>query len=274
MSAYASPARTATAPLIFSWAPPRRRRRALIIFLILSVLLHALCFYVFQIVYPPTVALLPPPARVALISPDNPESLALLRWVEAEDPALTTTTQRSADAKPFILPPVQHRPFYATHQPKLRTLPPLTPDLSIPSSAAVGPVRAPQLKRNTGAPGLTRKTTAVFADAPPGFGDPVSGEIKFDLTRPDAPANARFRVAIDRSGVIRFCFLIESSGDTALDEQARNFLELCRFQGPSRTGTTENAPSAKPSGLFWTGATILWGNDLVSEAPASPASSP
>ncbi|PYK52303.1 MAG: hypothetical protein DME47_09105 [Verrucomicrobia bacterium] len=43
------------APLVFSWDPPRKRRRALIVFLILSVTLHALCFYIFQIVYPPNL---------------------------------------------------------------------------------------------------------------------------------------------------------------------------------------------------------------------------
>jgi TonB family protein len=243
----------------------------LIVFLILSLLLHALCFCIFQIVYPPTMALLPPPARMTLISPDNPESLALLRWVEAEDPALATTTQRTAEAKYFVLPPIEHRPFYATHEPRLRALPPLAPDLSIPSSAAVGPVRPPRMKGNS--IGFTRKTMALFADLPAGLGDPIFADFKFRLTQPDAPANARFRVAIDETGVIRFCFLIESSGDPALDEQARNFLQLCRFKSPSRTGTKENAPPTNPTGLFWTATTILWGNDLAS-ATASPASSP
>jgi hypothetical protein len=270
VSAYASPARTAIAPLIFSWAPPRKRRRALVVFLLLSFLLHALCFYVFQIVYPPTVALLPPPARMTLISPDNPESLALLRWVEAEDPALATTTQRTPEAKSFILPPIEHHPFYATHQPKLRTLPPLAPDLSVPTSAAVGPVRPPQVKGNT--TGFTRKTMALFADLPSALGDPIFPDFKFLLTRPDAPANARFRVAIDGGGAIRFCFLIESSGDPALDEQGRNFLQLCRFKSPSRTGTEENAPPA--NALFWTTTTILWGNDLTPNSTVSPNSSP
>ena len=260
-----------TAPLIFSWVPPRKRRRALIVFLILSLLLHALCFYIFQIVYPPTVALLPPPARMTLISADNPESLALLRWAEAEDPALATMTQRTPDAKSFVLPSIEHRPFYATHQPKLRTLPPLAPDLSIPSSAAVGPVRPPQMKGNT--TGFMRKTMALFADPPPGLGDPVFADFKFRLIRPDAPANARFRVAIDGAGAIHFCFLVESSGDPALDEQARNFLQLCRFKSPSRTGSSENTP-ANSSGLFWTTATILWGTDLASDASASPVSAP
>ena len=256
------------APLVFSWAPPRKRRRALIVFLILSLLLHAFCFYVFQIVYPPTVALMPPPARVTLISPDDPESLALLRWVEAEDPALTTTTQRLPEIKSLALPPVQHRPSYASHQPKLKTLPPLLPDLSIPSSAAIGPVRLPRMKANASGLGLARKTTANFADLPAALGEPVFADFKFRLTRPDAPANARFRVAIDERGAIRFCFLIESSDDPALDEQARNFLQLCRLK------TKEDSPLTNGSALFWTTATILWGNDLAPSSGPSPSSSP
>jgi hypothetical protein len=256
------------APLVFSWAPPRKRRRALIVFLILSLLLHALCFYIFQIVYPPTVALMPPPARVILISPDDPESLALLRWVEAEDPALTTTTQRLSETKSLVLPLVQHRPFYASHQPKLKIHPPLMPDLSIPSSAVIGPVRLPQMKVNASAPGLARKTTANFADLPSALGDPIFADFRFRLTRPDAPANARFRVAIDERGTIRFSFLIESSGDPALDEQARTFLQLCRLK------TKENSPGTNGTALFWTTATILWGNDLAPSSGPSPNSSP
>ena len=109
---------------------------------------------------------------------------------------------------------------------------------------------------------------ALFADLPPGLGDPIFADFKFRLTLPDAPANARFRVAIDGGGAIRFCFLIESSGDPALDEQGRNFLQLCRFKDK------ENAPPPNATGLFWTTTTILWGNDLASTATASPASSP
>src|SRR5437868_14473791 len=131
----------APSPLIFSWAPPRRRAPALIVFLIASIILHAACFYVFQIVYPPTVALLPAPARVSLISPDDSESIAFLRWVEAEDPALATTTQRPPGNKAIDLPKPQHIPSYATHEPKLKGLPPTTPDRSIPNSAAIGQVR-------------------------------------------------------------------------------------------------------------------------------------
>ena len=115
---------------------------------------------------------------------------------------------------------------------------------------------------------------ALFADLPPSLGDPIFADFKFRLTLPDAPANARFRVAIDGGGAIRFCFLIESSGDPALDEQGRSFLQLCRFRSPSPTGPRENAPPPNATALFWTTTTILWGNDLAPTATASPASSP
>jgi hypothetical protein len=259
---------SAVAPLVFSWDPPRKRRRALIVFLILSVALHALCFYIFQIVYPPTIALMPPPARVTLISPDDPESLALLRWVEAEDPALTTTTQRLPEAKSLVLPPIQHRPSYASHQPNIEN-----------TSSTDARSQYSKLGRNrAGSPSASEsecqrsragaQNDGEFCRSTCSLGDPVFADFKFRLTHPDAPANARFRVAIDEHGAIRFCFLIESSGDPALDEQARNFLQLCRLK------TKENSPVTNESALFWTTATILWGNDFVPTSSPSATPSP
>ena len=83
--------------LIFAWDPRRQRKFAIAGFLFGSLALHALGFYLFQIVYPPAVALLPPPGRVSLISPDSDEGRVLLRWLEAEDPALASTTQPPPD---------------------------------------------------------------------------------------------------------------------------------------------------------------------------------
>jgi hypothetical protein len=258
----------APSPLIFSWAPPRRRASALIVFLIASIILHAACFYVFQIVYPPTVALLPAPARVSLISPDDSESIAFLRWVEAEDPALATTTQRPPGSKTVDLPKLQHIPSYATHEPKLKSLPPTTPDLSIPSSAAIGPVRIPILSTAAIAPPVAHKTSVQFSESADAFGTPTVPGFTFQASRIDAPANARFRVAIDTGGAMRFCFLIESSGDPALDEQGRSFLQLCRFT------PKENTPPSDEPILVWSVATILWGNDITPPTPNTPAASP
>src|SRR5438270_1764096 len=257
----------APSPLIFSWAPPRRRAPALIVFLIASIILHAACFYIFQIVYPPTVALLPAPARVSLISGDDSESVAFLRWVEAEDPALATTTQRPPGSKTLDLPRLQHIPSYATHEPKLKTLPPTTPDLSIPSSAAVGRVRVPVLSTAAIASPVTHKTSVQFSESADTLEAPATPGFTFHASRMDAPANARFRVAIDSGGAMRFCFLIESSGDPVLDEQGRNFLQLYRF------APKENAASDEPA-LVWSVATILWGNDITSTPSRIPTASP
>jgi hypothetical protein len=247
----------ATSPLLFAWSAPPRRRRTLVLFLIASVLLHALCFYIFQIVYPPTIALLPAPARVSVISPDDPESLALLRWVEAEDPALASTTQRPAEYRALALPKIEHIPSYADHEPQLKTIPQTPPDLSIPSSAAIG--RMPRTRPGPMLPSFTRKTSAVFSDFPEQTS--MLPDTTFHLSRADAPANARFRVAIDSNGTIRYCFLVDSSGDPALDEQARKFLLLCRF--PSRAPTDDH--------LIWSVATILWGNDFAPLPSSTPA---
>ena len=94
----------AAEPLLFSWDSPLWRRRTLAAFVVLSVLAHALCFYVFQIVYPTPVALLPPPARVTFIAPDSEEGRTLLRWIDAEDPAVAFTTDPAPDFCPAFSP--------------------------------------------------------------------------------------------------------------------------------------------------------------------------
>src|SRR5205814_2316549 len=120
--------------LVFAWDHPRRRRLAITGFLGGSVVLHALCFYVFQIIYPPAVALLPPPGRVTVIAPNTEEGRVLLRWLEAEDPALASTTLPPADAKALTMPTIQHAPSYLMRQPALREMPPPPPDPAIPSA--------------------------------------------------------------------------------------------------------------------------------------------
>src|SRR5881227_2984414 len=119
----------ATEPLLFSWEPPRRRKVAITAFLALSLGGHALCFYIFQIVYPPTVALLPPPARVSLITPASEEGRTLLRWIDAEDPALAFTTQRPPEARLHALPKAEHLPSYSAIEPALKDIPSLEHDL-------------------------------------------------------------------------------------------------------------------------------------------------
>lgn len=250
---------SAAPPLIFSWAPPRRRARALAFFLIASLLLHAFCFYLFQIVYATSVALPPAPARLSVITADDPESGGFLRWIEAEDPALATTTQKPPETKPIALPPLEHVPSYATHQPTLKTLPETTPALQVPSVFPVGAKREPT-PAPPAVPPARRKTAILVDETAAEFQDAKFPEPQFSSSRPDAPSNARFRLAVDAAGAVRYCFLIESSGDPDLDEQARAALKQGRF-----------SPAALSSPAWrWTVADILWGSDLT-PPPISPS---
>jgi hypothetical protein len=247
--------------LLFHWEPPRKRRTAIAGFLLASAALHAFCFYLFQVVYPPAISLLPPPARVSLISPDTPEGRSLLNWVEAEDPALATQTQRPADARAFQLPKLAHVPFYLAVPPTLKQPPTHPPSPVTPSAMPPGPVPVPP-PRQAAAAAVT-PTALFFSDA---LGDlPVSHpEFAFRASIREAPQSARFRVAVDSTGLIRFSFLEQSSGDTALDEQARQYLVLSRF---GRSDQPANMPR-----LRWATATFQFGTDV--RMPPDPEQAP
>ncbi len=227
----------AAEPLLFNWESPRRRKVAIAVFLALSLVAHAFCFYVFQIVYPPTVALLPPPARVNMITPNSEEGRTLLRWIDAEDPALAFTTQRPPDAPRRAAPRVEHIPSSLATEPVLKEVPPQDVDLRIPSSQPPGAV-----------PFRHRQ-------APPAI-SPITTSVSFSQAN-ETPETIRFRVAVSKLGEIRYCFHLNSSGDPALDEQARRYLTRCRFPQSS-----ENAAKLDPF-LTWGIATIEWGSDVT-----------
>lgn len=235
---------------IFNWNPAPSRKLSLFSFIAASAVLHALCFYVFQIIYPPAVALLPPPARVHLITADSEAGRVLLRWVEAEDPALSSTTQRPPDAASFALPQPAHVPSYLTRQPAPKELPALLPDLGVPSSRPPGPVPVARASSPPAA-GITR--SVVIFSGTGALGAAQIPQLDFKASTQEPPQPAQFRIAVGPQGSVRYCFLERPSGDPALDEQARRYLLLARFP--------------PMDALAWTTATFQWGNDIAPTAP-------
>ena len=253
---------TGSGGLLFHWERPRRRKVAIAGFLVASAALHALCFYLFQVVYPPAISLLPPPAQVSLIAPNSAEARNFLNWLEAEDPALAAQTQRPADARAFQLPKVAHVPSYLAVPPQLKELPAGKISSAAPSAMPPAPVPVP-VAPNPGSP-QPAPTVLIFSA---GLGEiPVTHpELKFHASLRDAPQSARFRIAIDSSGAIRYSFLEQSSGDTALDEQARRALALSRFATGEKPGAED--------GLLWASATFEFGTDLTMP-PSAPEREP
>jgi hypothetical protein len=239
---------------------------ALIGFLSASVVLHALCFYAFQIVYPPAVALLPPPGRITVIAPNTEEGRVLLNWLEAEDPALASTTQPPADRKSLAMPTIQHAPSYLMRQPALKDVPPSEPDPAVPSAQPPAPVRplsAPIQLVTKIMPTIVRLSPELET-----IGTLQSPEMKFTAADHESPQAAQFRIVVDQDGAVRYSFLERSSGDATLDEQARKYLALFRF---SAIGNSK--PDAR-NDFVWGTATFDWGNDIVALSHTSEGVAP
>ncbi|CAN5525971.1 hypothetical protein BH20VER1_BH20VER1_28030 [soil metagenome] len=250
-----TPAATPTGYVpIFDWDAPSGRKVLLGSLIVASAVLHALCFYLFQIIYPPTVALLPPPARVSLINGETEEGRVLLRWLEAEDPALASTTQRPPGAELAPSPP--HVPSYMTRQPALKEAPTVVPDLRVPSPLPPAAVPMPRGAAPTPAP--TAATILTFASEHAALGAPAIPTLQFTGSTKEPPAVARFRVAVGAAGEVRHCLVETSSGDAALDEQARQQILLCRF------------PARAEAAVVWTTATVEWGSDILFGSEKSP----
>ncbi|MDQ6808963.1 MAG: hypothetical protein M3Z64_05990 [Verrucomicrobiota bacterium] len=246
--------------LLFNWGPRRRRKRSIVSFVIASVLLHAFAFYLFQIIYPPTVALLPPPGRLGVISPTTEEGRQLLRWLEAEDPATASMTQRS-EAKSFIPPKVAEIPSYVGHQPALKPAPPYQPNLRVPSAHPPGRVIPPPAA--TAATTTTTPTSITFSPEFETLGAPQFPAFHFYRTAGEPPQAASFRIAVSSTGDLRYSLLQRSSGDDGLDEQACQALALARFPA------IQNPESKIQNELIWGSASIEWGNDLAAANPTS-----
>ncbi|HZR05607.1 MAG TPA: hypothetical protein VFA61_07250 [Candidatus Udaeobacter sp.] len=250
--------------LLFSWDSPRTKKAALLGFVALSLLAHAVCFYIFQVVYPPTVTLLPPPARVALITPASEEGRSLLRWIDAEDPAVAFTTHRSPEARLRALPNVQHVPSYREMQPTLKELPPFEVDARPPDSQPPGPV--PFLRQQSAPPAEPIPTSVSFSSELHALGVATLPSLTFVASTGETPEAIRFRVAVSRLGEIRHCFPMNSSGDPELDEQARLYLARCRFPRRAPGDRKSEAP------LTWGIATIEWGSDVTRPHANKPGS--
>src|SRR5207253_9813436 len=79
----------------------------------------------------------------------------------------------------------------------------------------------------------------------------------FSASSNEPPDSVRFRVAVGVRGEIRYCLPLNSSGDPALDEQARHYLMLCRFSRRPTTGEKSD------QSLIWGIATIEWDTDVA-----------
>ena len=249
--------------LVFRW-PERIVSLLLPALFVVSVTLHALAFYVFQVVYPPAVAIVPPPAQVTLLTPDTREGAALLRWVQAQDPA---TAARTEEITPAGLGEILYTPSYASvHTLPLETELPAEPSgfpaarslLNFKASSAADEA-APEPPRRAVASALSFSEGLRARAAAPEAPRAVTSKSSPNL-RPTV-----FLAGVSARGEVHYCFLLApnggdpSSGDPEMDKQAEALLRAHRF-----------TPSGTP--LEWGFATFTWGAEAY--APPQPQAQP
>jgi hypothetical protein len=103
-----------------------------------------------------------------------------------------------------------------------------------------------------------------FSEEFDGRGAPFAPRPDFSAATRETPQAVRFRIALAPDGVIRFALPLNSSGDPALDAQARQHLNMVRFH-PLAASNGDSTP-------VWGVATIEWGNDI--KRPGEPARTP
>ena len=243
------------ADLLFDWQRPARFRWKFFGLLLLSAVVHIGTFFLFQIVYPPRVTIPPPAPEVSLLLPTSPENRALLRRIEAEDPALVAST-------PGVIPPelVQQKylPSYNTVRTQPRTVAaealvirypspkdPLTLIRSVAQPAQLASVAPPPV------PTHITFSAALAARAP---SEIPAWNFTQRATSPLEPA--AFLIGITDRGEVRYIFQQRSSGESTLDSQAA--AQLSRFH-------LQHAEAP----ITWGIATITWGDDAYAENPKS-----
>ncbi|HEX8309901.1 MAG TPA: hypothetical protein VF614_01205 [Chthoniobacteraceae bacterium] len=234
-------------PLLFRWAKGRRFSFLAAALLLLSFFAHAAAFFVFTVVYPARVTIPAPAPQVTILSATNPDHQALLRWIEAEDPALVAN---AASVLPPNLLEVEYRPSYHT----VRTAPRSVPE---PKAALQFPPGRPPLE-------LIRSGNPVLVDAADKR-DPQSTRalVSGPLAARTATASVQIRMGVRSAvplkcaqvligvadqGDVRFSFLQESSGDPAIDAEATQQLRRIKLR-----------PAEAP--ITWGTARVFWGDD-------------
>jgi hypothetical protein len=229
-------------------------------FVVVSMLAHAATFFIFQVVYPQRVTITQQPPRVSLLTPSTPENIALLHWIEAEDPALAGG---GATADPPGLAEIHYQPSYSIPRAAPLNLPTERPE----------PVRFPSAKDPYS---LIASASAQRGSVPPtSVSRPTSVSFYGPLaSRPLAETRAlsfpspstvplepsRFLIGVSDRGEVQYIFLQESSGDPTFDSLASSHLQQLGF-------------ARDESPIAWGFALFSWGDDAYGVRNSPPASS-
>jgi hypothetical protein len=215
----------------------------LFLLILLSVLLHFVAFYLFQIIYPATKALPPATAQIEVLDWQRPEDRGVLEWTEVHDPS-KLTLPRSDSSISKLIP--DYRPLWNDLNPKRRT-----PELETnPVPVQTEPsLLTPRLLFANRTPPPPPATHTIFRSSwvlGPNLKQRAPTELP-SLPSPDRVLEpCQFFIRVDPTGNVAQLFLLHSSSDASADEKAAAWLRGIRF-----------APASADS---WDTVRIDWGS--------------
>lgn len=227
-------------------------------FLLLSVLIHVFGFYLFQIVYPPSGSINPPPAQIVVVDMESPDARIFAGWMAAEDPEVIANP---VAVEPSELLDVKYRPTYDRSATSFKSPPMPEATTTYPAGRSAAEILRKEMafeapvQQPVRAPGTHVVFSGALADRHPAQLPQISRMADLDYTFP----STTYLTGLTSSGEPCYFFLQTSSGDAELDEQARSGLSEVKFQ------PDEQAQVA------WGMATVYWGND--EPAPQTPTAS-
>jgi hypothetical protein len=251
--------------LIFNWDQFRRIPFVLLGFILISAAAHLCPFFLFQVVYPPQASIKAPHPSFSVIDPRRPDHQALLRWIDAEDPAPAATGGSNITDR---LLNVTYQPSFATMRTSPLAVPETPPTVLFPPARdPLAIIRSVEPKPAPLPPPEVAKLTRVA------FSSTLAGRVPDTLppftvaTKASEPVDsAEFLIGVSDRGEIRFIFPQRSSANpnvvpeaAALDAEAADRLALMKL----KPGLTE---------LTWGWARIDWGAEIyrASAPPKNP----
>lgn len=239
----------------FDWSGSHRSSWTLALLIFLSVVLHGGAFFFVHIstserqLIPQTAQ---PVQLLTRFAPDgsiSPENEAVLRWLEAEDPAIFA---RIANVEPAGILDVAYRPSYATSRTQPRSIPSEPAIIQYPPARdSLEFIMSADEKPAAAAPEAPTRKTAITFHAALNSRAPAELAATLEARSALSLSTTSLLVGVNAEGEVRFAFVQASSGAPEMDAEALRLVSSIRL-----------APAPEP--ITWATASIRWGNDAVS----------
>ena len=247
--------------LIFQWERRSHVHWRLAGIVALSLLAHAVSFYVLQVAYTPTGSQLPPPAQVVMVPLDQPGNEAFAHWLAMEDPSLVIQPADPSSEDTLAALDFYYVPSYKAARPGFKSLDPLPGEETVsapPRPRPPGPVPLSLFTAgepaHPAAPVSTSQRTSIA----------LTGGVENLVTSPLPPVRFKmvigsepleptaFLVGARPEGGMPFVILKSKPGSATADEYARDYLARLNLH------STESPGNA----VVWGCAEFAWGADI------------